>query len=220
MAAARSSGCALLTLNSGDSVVISDIHEIQSPLLAGHISAKAFDLLKRILARHSEAKMQHLSMDQALSIILNTFKRGAELDAHALAVIVLDGGGRVKAFLKQDGASLMRFEVARGKAFAALALNRSSRMVLQKAREKPLFMESLTAIADSPLFLEAGGQLIRNAAGDILGAVGATGDVNEIDDLCAMAGIRAVGLKCDEDFDDADCRRLNIKRDPPIADPR
>jgi uncharacterized protein GlcG (DUF336 family) len=176
--------------------------------------------LKRILAPHSEAKMQHLSMDQALSIILNTFKRGAELDAHALAVIVLDGGGRVRAFLKQDGASLMRFEVARGKAFAALALNRSSRMVLQKAREKPLFMESLTAMADSPLFLEAGGQLIRNAAGDILGAVGVTGDVNEIDDLCAMAGIRAVGLKCDEDFDDADCRRLNIKRHPPIGDPR
>ncbi len=114
----------------------------------------------------------------------------------------------------------MRFEVARGKAFAALALNRSSRMVLQKAREKPLFMQSLTAMADSPLFLEAGGQLIRNATGDILGAVGVTGDVNEIDDLCAMAGIRAVGLKCDEDFDDADCRRLNIKPHPPIANPR
>ncbi len=70
-------------------------------------------LLKRILAPHSEAKMQHLSMDQALSIILNTFKRGAELDAHALAVMVLDGGGRVKAFLKQDGRCASRWHAAK-----------------------------------------------------------------------------------------------------------
>ena len=65
--------------------------------------------------------------------------------AYALAAIVLDAGGRVKAFQKQDGASLMRFEIAYGKAFGALALNRSSRQVLQKAKEKPAFM----AIAQS-----------------------------------------------------------------------
>jgi uncharacterized protein GlcG (DUF336 family) len=164
--------------------------------------------------------MQALSMDQALSIILNVFKHGAELKAHALAAIVLDAGGRVKAFLKQDGASLMRFEIARGKAFASLALNRSSRMVLQKAHEKPLFMDTLRDMADSPIFLEAGGQLIRGEDGEILGAIGVTGDVNEVDDLCAMTGIRAVGLRCDDDFNEADCRRLNIKRHAPIRDPR
>ena len=64
----------------------------------------------------------------------------SEREAYALAAIVLDAGGRVKAFQKQDGASLMRFEIAYGKAFGALALNRSSRQVLQKAKEKPAFM--------------------------------------------------------------------------------
>ena len=164
--------------------------------------------------------MRALTMDQALAIILNTFKHAEAMKSHALAACVLDAGGRVKAFLKQDGASLMRFEIARGKAFAALAMNRSSRLVLQKAREKPLFMESLREMADSPLFLEAGGQLIRADDGEIIGAIGVTGDVNEVDDLCAIAGIRAVGLKSDEDFSEADCRRLNIKRGPPITDPR
>jgi uncharacterized protein GlcG (DUF336 family) len=99
-------------------------------------------------------------------------------------------------------------------------MNRSSRLVLQKAREKPLFMESLREMVDSPLFLEAGGQLIRADDGEIIGAIGITGDVNEVDDLCALAGIRAVGLKTDEDFSEADCRRLNIKRGPAVKDPR
>jgi uncharacterized protein GlcG (DUF336 family) len=133
---------------------------------------------------------------------------------------VLDAGGRVKAFLKQDGASIMRFEIARGKAFAALAMHRSSRMVLQKAREKPLFIDTLRQIADGPIFLEAGAQLIRDDTGEIMGALGVTGDVNEVDDLCALAGIRAAGLKTDEDFSPADVQRLNIKLGPPIVDPR
>ena len=126
----------------------------------------------------------------------------------------------MKAFLKQDGASIKRFEIARGKAFASLAMHRSSRQVLQKAREKPLFMETLRAISDGPIFLEAGGQLIRDAQGEIVGALGVTGDVNEVDDICAMAGIRAAGFRCDSDFSDVDCARLNIKKDAEIRDPR
>jgi uncharacterized protein GlcG (DUF336 family) len=159
-------------------------------------------------------------MDQALSVLLNTFKHAEKLKAHALGAIVLDAGGRVKAFLKQDGASLMRFEIARGKAFASLALHRSSRMVLQKAREKPLFMDTMRELADGPIFLEAGGQLIRDEHGEIVGAIGVTGDVNEVDDICAIEGIRASGLKCDDDFSEEQCKRLNIKKSPPIVDPR
>jgi uncharacterized protein GlcG (DUF336 family) len=159
-------------------------------------------------------------MDEALSIIQGTFRHAAELEAYALAAIVLDAGGRVKAFLKQDGASLMRFEIARGKAFAALALNRSSRQVLQKFREKPAFMDTLRDLADGPIFLEAGGQLIRDETGEIVGALGVTGDVNEVDDLCAMAGIRSAGFRTDSDFSVEEAARLNIKLDPEVKDPR
>ena len=133
---------------------------------------------------------------------------------------MLDAGGRVKAFQKQDGASLLRFEIAYGKAFGALGLNRSSRQVLQKAREKPLFMQSLVELSDGPLFLEAGGQLIRDPDGEVVGALGVTGDVNEVDDLCAIDGIHAAGFRADSDFDARAAKRLNIKVDPPLRDPR
>src|SRR5437588_6730354 len=164
--------------------------------------------------------MRGITLAEANTIIAGTFASARKRKAHALAAIVLDAGGRVKAFQKQDGASLMRFEIAYGKAFGALALNRSSRQVLQKAKEKPAFMASLSDLCDGPLFLEAGGQLIRDRSGEIVGAIGVTGDVNEVDDLCAIDGIHVGSFRADPDFDGAAARRLNIKLDPPLKDPR
>src|SRR5262245_24156912 len=164
--------------------------------------------------------MRAISLAEANKIIEGTFAAAKKRKAHALATIVLDAGGRVKAFQKQDGASLMRFEIAYRKAFGALALNRSSRQVLQKAEEKPAFLQSLAELADWPLFLEYGGRLIRDAAGEIVGGLGVTGDVNEVDDLCAIDGIHAGGFRADADFDAEGARRLNIKVDPPLRDPR
>jgi uncharacterized protein GlcG (DUF336 family) len=164
--------------------------------------------------------MRAISLKEALTIIEGTFKSGKKRQAHALSAIVLDAGGRVKAFQKQDGSSLLRFEIAYGKAFAALSLNRSSRQVLQKAKEKPAFMQSLADLSDGPLFLEGGGQLIRDKSGEIVGALGVTGDVNEVDDLCALDGIHAADFLADDDFDAKAVRRLNIKKDPPLRDPR
>ena len=164
--------------------------------------------------------MRAISLAEANKIIDGTFASAEKRQAYALAAIVLDAGGRVKAFQKQDGASLMRFEIAYGKAFGALALNRSSRQVLQKAKEKPAFMQSLSELSDGPLFLEAGGQLIRDASGEVVGALGVTGDVNEVDDLCAIDGIHAGGFRADADFDAEAAKRLNIKVDPPLRDPR
>jgi hypothetical protein len=98
----------------------------------------------------------------------------------------------------------------------------AKQLVLQKAREKPLFMQSMERLADYPLFLEGGGQLIRDKSGEVLGAVGVTGDANELDDLCAIAGIHAAKLCTDSDFfDNPDLMRvLSIHKTAPLADPR
>jgi uncharacterized protein GlcG (DUF336 family) len=85
-------------------------------------------------------------------------------------------------------------------------------MVLQKQREKPVFMENLMALADGPMFLEAGGQLIRDASGEVIGAIGVTGDAGEMDDVCAIAGIHAAGHRTCSDFTDPEIiRAINVK---------
>ena len=148
--------------------------------------------------------MRAIALDQANTVITASLARARELDLKPLSVIVLDAGGRVKAFQKQDGSALLRFEISYGKAFAALGLGRSSKLVLQKYREKPYFMANLEELSDGPLFYEGGAQLILDEHGEVVGAVGITGDVNELDDECAMAGIRAAGFHVDPNQYDGD----------------
>src|SRR6204780_5208301 len=166
--------------------------------------------------------MRALSLEQANTIIAATFATATKHKCRPMSAIVLDAGGRVKAFQKQDNASMLRFEVCYGKAYASLALGRPSKLVLQKAQEKPQFMQSIENLADYPLFLEGGGQPIRDKSGEVVGAVGVTGDVNEMDDICAIAGIHAAGLRADSDFfDDPErMRELSIHKSAPLADPR
>jgi uncharacterized protein GlcG (DUF336 family) len=166
--------------------------------------------------------MRALSLQQANTIIAATFAEAKKQRCRPMSAIVLDAGGRVKAFQKEDNASMLRFEVCYGKAYGSLALGRPSKLVLQKANEKPLFMQSIDNLADYPLFLEGGGQLIRDREGEVLGAIGVTGDANEMDDICAIAGIHAAGLRADSDFfgDPEQMRALSIHKTAPLVDPR
>lgn len=166
--------------------------------------------------------MRALSLDEANTIIAATFAAAKKHKCRPMSAIVLDAGGRVKAFQKQDNASMLRFEVCYGKAFGALALGRPSKLVLQKANEKPLFMQGIENLADYPLFLEGGGQLIRDKFGEVVAAIGVTGDANEMDDICAIAGIHAAGYRADSDFfgDAERMRSLSIHKSAPLVDPR
>lgn len=148
--------------------------------------------------------MRAITLDQANRIIAGAFDHAASLDLKPLTIIVLDAGGRVKSFQKQDGSALLRFEIAYGKAFAALGMGRSSKLVLQKYRDKPKFIENLENLSDGPIFLEGGAQLILDEYGEVVGAVGITGDSNERDDECAFAGIRAAGFHVDDNQYDGD----------------
>ena len=140
-----------------------------------------------------------LSLDQANLIIAAILARGAELDCRPLSVIVVEPGCKPKAFQKEDGSSMIRFEMAFGKAYAALALGRNSKLVRVRAQEKPIFMDYLIGASGDQIFPEGGGMLIRDADGEVIGAVGVTGDTEDRDEELAAFGIRSVGLKTDED---------------------
>src|SRR6266849_2839875 len=147
----------------------------------------------------TEIAMTAITLDQADRLIDAILTRGAALDCRPLSVIVVEPGCKVKAFKKEDGASMIRFEMAYGKAYAALAMGRSSKLVKVRAEEKPIFMRYLISASGDQMFPEGGGLQIRDPQGTVIGAVGVTGDTEERDEELAAYGIRAIGLKTDED---------------------
>jgi len=150
-----------------------------------------------------EHAMSEVTLSQSDNIINAILTRARELDCRPISVVVTDPGAHVKAFRKEDGSAMMRFEMALGKAYAALALGRSSSLVRVRTEERPLFMNYLINASGGRIFPEGGGMLIRDARGELIGAVGVTGDTQERDEELAAHGIRAAGLKTD-----ADCAHL------------
>jgi uncharacterized protein GlcG (DUF336 family) len=145
--------------------------------------------------------MSALTLDQANRVIDAILRRAAEINCRPLSVIVVEPGCKVKAFQKEDGSSMIRFEMAYGKAYAALALGRSSKLVHVRAEERPIFMRYLLSASGDQIFPEGGGLQIRNAEGEVIGAVGVTGDTEDRDEELALHGIHAAGLKTDADFE-------------------
>ena len=150
--------------------------------------------------------MTMINLAQSNRIIESIFARGHELGCRPLSVIVVEPGAKVKAFQKEDDSAMMRFEMAFSKAYAALALGRSSSLVRMRTEERPLFMQYLIRASGDQIFPEGGGMLIRDKDGELLGAVGVTGDTQERDEELAAYGIRAAGLKTDDD-----CANLGTK---------
>ncbi|MBX9774495.1 MAG: heme-binding protein [Xanthobacteraceae bacterium] len=154
--------------------------------------------------------MSAITLEQANRIIAAVLQRAAEVQCRPISVLVVEPGCKVKAFQKEDGSSMIRFEMAFGKAYAALALGRSSKLVKIRADERPLFMRYVITATDDQIFPEGGGLQIRNDAGDVIGAIGVTGDTEDKDEELAAFGIRAAGLKTDDDFKDTG-RRSGVR---------
>ena len=144
--------------------------------------------------------MRAITLDEAVAVINETFAEAKRRNAYPLTAVLLDAGGHVKSGDEAGRRLAARLRSGIRQAYSALAMGRQSRLVLQKAKEKPLFMQSLLDLATGPMFLEGGGQLIRDDDGEVIGALATTGDTNEVDDLCAIAGIRDAGFKTDDDF--------------------
>lgn len=139
--------------------------------------------------------MSRISLDQTNRIIAAAFDKARSLALKPLTVSVLDAGGHVLGMQRQDGASTLRPQIACGKAGSALALGMSSRKIADMAAERPSFVASLGPISPLGMIPAAGGVLVIDGEGQVIGAVGITGDTSDNDEACALAGIAAAGLK-------------------------
>lgn len=141
--------------------------------------------------------MSSLGLTVANTIVEAALKRARELNTAPLAVAVLDETGQLKAYQREDQTSLLRTDIAVGKAWGALGLGRSSRVLGKVAEERPAFIQALSVMAGGRLVPVPGGVLIRAEDNTIIGAVGISGDTSDIDETCAVAGIEAAGLRAD-----------------------
>ena len=138
--------------------------------------------------------MAELTLDIARKILDTALARGVEKKLKPLAVTVLDARGCVKISAAQDGTSLLRSEIAHGKAYGALAMGMGSRALFQRAQEQAYFIGAVNTLAQGRIVPVPGGVLIQDG-GVLLGAVGISGDTSDNDEACAIAGIEAAGLK-------------------------
>ncbi len=141
--------------------------------------------------------MARLHLETANTIVTAALQKARTMNTSPLAVAVLDETGQLQSFQREDETSLMRADVAIGKAWGALGMGRSSRVLGSVAAERPHFVQALTAVAQGKLVPVPGGVLIRDGSQSIIGAVGISGDTSDIDEECAVAGIEAVGLTAD-----------------------
>jgi uncharacterized protein GlcG (DUF336 family) len=139
--------------------------------------------------------MSELTLDIARKILDAALAKAGEKKLKPLVIAILDARGAPKLTAAQDGTSLMRAEIATGKAYGALAMGMGSRALFQRAQEQAYFVDAVNALAQGRLVPVPGGVLIMDGGGKLLGAVGVSGDTSDNDETCAIAGIEAAGLK-------------------------
>ena len=141
--------------------------------------------------------MPALTLDQASMIVDKALEKGRELNLHPLTVVVLDAGGQLKAMKREDRSSLLRPEIATGKAWGTLGMGFGGREFARRAAANPAFIQALSVASGGRVVPVPGGVLIRDQAGEIIGAVGISGDTSDNDETCAVYGIEYAGLVAD-----------------------
>ena len=138
--------------------------------------------------------MPDLTLTQAQALVTAALAEARKRSFKPMVVAVLDARGAYKALAAEDGTSLRRAEIAHGKAHGALALGMGSRAIAARAEQQPTFVAAVTHVAGGALIPVAGGVLIRDVLGTLMGAVGVSGDTSDNDEIVALAGIEAAGM--------------------------
>ena len=138
--------------------------------------------------------MPDINLRKAKSIIRGTLSKGKELELKPLSVVVLDAGGHVIVFEREDGAAPGRFAIAQAKAFGSIMLGMGGTAQMARAEQQAYFMTAVNGLYGGKVIPVPGGVLLRDKKGGVVGAVGVTGDTSDNDLIAAMAGIEGSGL--------------------------
>ena len=138
-----------------------------------------------------------LSLAQAAAILDECLAVRQKEDLLPLAVAVLDAGGQLIAFKREDGCGVLRYDIAFGKAWAALGMGMSTRLIRDRLANRPAFQSALASASDGRFIPVPGGVLILNAQKSVIGAVGVSGDASDRDEYCAIHAIQVAGLGCE-----------------------
>ncbi|NBY67952.1 MAG: heme-binding protein [Betaproteobacteria bacterium] len=138
-----------------------------------------------------------LSLAQAAAILDECLAVRQKEGLLPLAVAVLDGGGQLVAFKREDGCGVMRYDIAFGKAWAALGMGMSTRLIRDRLANRPAFQSALASASDGRFIPVPGGVLILNEQKSVMGAVGVSGDASDRDEYCAIHAIQVAGLGCE-----------------------
>jgi uncharacterized protein GlcG (DUF336 family) len=141
--------------------------------------------------------MPALTLDQASTILDQALAKGRDMSLQPLTVVVLDAGGQLKAMKREDRSSLLRPEIAMGKAWGVLGMGFGGRELQRRAAKAPAFFGALSDMSGGRMVPVPGGVLIRDSDGEIIGAVGISGDTSDKDETCAVYGITCAGLAPD-----------------------
>ena len=138
--------------------------------------------------------MSALTLKVAVNLVNEAISTGRGINAAPLTIAVLDTGGHLITLQREDGASLLRPNIAIGKAWGAIALGKGSRLLALDAQQRPAFIAALNSLGQGSVVPAPGGVLIRDQAGNVLGAVGISGDLSDVDEQCAITAIEGLGL--------------------------
>lgn len=141
--------------------------------------------------------MAKLTLKQANTIIEKALAKAREMKIKPLGVVVLDEAGNIVSAQREDNASMFRLDVAKGKAWAAVAMGSSSRALGKRAKDNPNFFVALATTAGGRFLPQTGAALIKDKDGTIIGSAGASGGTGDEDEACCVAGIEAAGLTAD-----------------------
>ncbi len=162
------------------------------------------------MPEHLRPIQSSLSLAAAEKIIDAALSARRKEGLMPLVVAVLDSGGALVAYKREDGSGVLRFDIAFGKAWASLGMGMSSRLIRDRLAQRPAFQGALASVSDGRFIPVPGGVLVLDAQGVAVGAVGVSGDASDKDEFCAIEGIRAAGLGSEPAEPNPDWRKAGL----------